>query len=126
MLHVAAQGDQASSLYCFKRLGVDINAQDDKGSTPLHWACYSHSEIALSYILAWEPELDKPDFEGQSCLHLAVKAVSMMKSNRLARFIMLRGADKDLKDKKGKTPIALIEEIEAEDDNDERLKADLR
>lgn len=39
---------------------------------------------------------------------------------------MLRGADKDLKDKKGKTPIALIEEIEAEDDNDERLKADLR
>jgi len=124
MLHVAAQGDQSSSLYCFKKLNVDINAQDDKGSTPLHWACYSHSEIALSYILAWKPLLDKPDFEGQTCLHLAVKAVSMMKNVRLARFIMLRGADKDITDKKGKTASDLIKDIE--DDDDDKLKNDLR
>lgn len=41
MLHVAAQGDTAPPLYLFKNLGLDLNAQDKRGSTPLHWACYS-------------------------------------------------------------------------------------
>ena len=53
MIHVAAQGDAAASLYLFRRLKVEINLQDERGSTPLHWACYSNSEIALSYLLAW-------------------------------------------------------------------------
>lgn len=58
MVHVAAQGDQAASLYYFKSQGVDINKQDKRGSTPLHWACYSQSEIALTYLLAWNPDLN--------------------------------------------------------------------
>ena len=58
MVHVAAQGDSASSLYLFKELGVDISARDKRGSTPLHWACYSQSEVALSYLLAWQPDLN--------------------------------------------------------------------
>lgn len=41
MLHVAAQGDTAPPLYLFKTLGLDINSKDKRGSTPLHWACYS-------------------------------------------------------------------------------------
>jgi len=40
MLHVAAQGDSASSLYFFKEMGLDINTADRRGSTPLHWACF--------------------------------------------------------------------------------------
>lgn len=55
---------------------------------------------------------------------MAVKAVSLMKSVRLTRFIMLRGANKDLKDKKGKTPSDLINDIE--DDDNDRLKNELR
>ena len=41
MLHVAAQGDQAPPLYLFKMMGLSINSVDNRGSTPLHWACYS-------------------------------------------------------------------------------------
>jgi len=55
MLHVAAQGDAANALYFFKEKGLDLDLRDARGSTPLHWACYSHSEIALSYILSWDP-----------------------------------------------------------------------
>lgn len=61
MVHVAAQGDQATTLYFFKSIGIDINKQDKRGSTPLHWACYSQSEIALTYLLAWSPDLNKQD-----------------------------------------------------------------
>ena len=58
LLHVAAQGDSAVSIHYFKSLNVDINKRDKRGSTPLHWACYANSEIALSYILSWKPDLD--------------------------------------------------------------------
>ena len=58
MLHVAAQGDAAPSLYIFKELGLNLNSCDKRGSTPLHWACFRQSEIALSYLLAWNPDLN--------------------------------------------------------------------
>mmetsp|Transcript_48182 Transcript_48182/g.65432 ORF Transcript_48182/g.65432 Transcript_48182/m.65432 type:complete len:100 (-) Transcript_48182:1300-1599(-) len=98
MLHVAAQGDAAPSLYYFRKLGVDLNKPDNRGSTPLHWACYSMSEIALSYILAWEPDMNACDIEGQTPLHLAVKSVASLESTRPVRFLLIRGADKEMKD----------------------------
>ena len=58
MLHVAAQGDSVPPLYLFKMLGLKLNKEDNRGSTPLHWACYSHSETALAYLLAWKLELN--------------------------------------------------------------------
>ena len=38
-----------------------INEQDNRGSTPLHWAVYSKAEYALSYTLAMEPDLEIAD-----------------------------------------------------------------
>ena len=59
VLHVAAQGDQPISLYFFKEKGIDINSKDNRNSTPMHWACYSRSEIALCYLLSWVKDLDE-------------------------------------------------------------------
>ena len=50
VMHVGAQGDQPISLYFFKEKGMDILSRDHRNSTPLHWACYSKSEIALCYL----------------------------------------------------------------------------
>jgi palmitoyltransferase ZDHHC13/17 len=59
VLHIAAQGDQALPLYYFHKVcGMDINLLDNRSSTPLHWACYSKSEIALNYLLTMNPNLD--------------------------------------------------------------------
>ena len=59
VLHIAAQGDQPAPLYYFSKIkGIDINCIDKRGSTPLHWACYSKSEFALCYILAFSPDLE--------------------------------------------------------------------
>lgn len=62
VLHVAAQGDQPCPLYYFvNEKQMDINIADNRGSTPLHWACYSKAEYALSYILAMGPNLELKD-----------------------------------------------------------------
>lgn len=58
VVHVAAQGDQPISIYFFKQIGLDLRSRDNRGSTPMHWACYSKSEIALVYLLSWVPFLD--------------------------------------------------------------------
>lgn len=114
MLHVAAQGDVAAPLYFFKEQGVDMNKQDHRGSTPLHWACYSNSEIALSYLLAWSPELNLRDNDGFTPLHLAVKSVDTVESTRPVRFLMIRGADKEVTDDEGRKPLDLVEAGEVE------------
>ena len=92
MMHVAAQGDSASSLYFFKELGLELDAPDKRGSTPLHWACFRQSEIALGYLLAWNPDLNKQDVEGMTPLHLAVKFVDQSENTRSVRLIVMRGA----------------------------------
>ena len=78
---------------------MKISAEDSKGSTALHWACYSNSEIALSYLLAWEPLLDVQDQDGFTPLHLAVKSVDTVESTRPVRFLLIRGADTSIRDK---------------------------
>lgn len=62
VLHIAAQGDQPTPLFYFVRIkGMSLDDVDNRGSTPLHWACYSKSEFALSYILAMNPNLESQD-----------------------------------------------------------------
>ena len=83
MLHVAAQGDSATTLYLFWLLGLDINAVDQRGSTPLIWASYSQAETVLQYIVNFSgPMLDIQDDHGNTALHFAVKTAENMESTR--------------------------------------------
>ena len=111
VLHVAAQGDQPISLYFFKQKGLDIKSKDNRSSTPMHWACYSKSEIALCYLLSWVHDLNEQDVEGLTPLHLAVKSVESLRSTRPVRSLLIRGASRDVRDKQGRKPIDLVEEI---------------
>ena len=62
VLHIASQGDAPCPLYYFAKIkNMNINEVDNRGSTPLHWACYSKAEYALSYILAMGPNLEARD-----------------------------------------------------------------
>jgi ankyrin repeat protein len=54
---------------------MDVNAVDQQLNTPLHWAMIEQSEIACSYLLAWKPNINKQDANGQTPLHLAVKTI---------------------------------------------------
>ena len=113
MLHVAAQGDMAPPLYLFSKLGLDINQTDNRGSTPLHWACYSQSEIAISYLLAWNPKLDIKDREGYTPLHLAVRSVDELESCRPVRSLLIKGARNDITDLKGRLPFDYVRDVKS-------------
>jgi len=53
VLHVSAQGDAPLPLwYYVKNVGMSLSDVDSRGSTPLHWACYSKSEFALLFIVS--------------------------------------------------------------------------
>jgi len=76
---------------------MSLDEVDNRGSTPLHWACYSKSEFALSYILAMNPNLETKDQAGFTPLHLAIKSVGELKSTRPVRALLLKGASRAAK-----------------------------
>jgi len=92
-------------------MGLDLRSKDHRGSTPIHWACYSKSEVSLIFLLAWVEVLDDQDVEGYTPLHLAVKSVETLLSTRPVRALLIRGAPRDIKDNKGRIPADLIQEI---------------
>jgi hypothetical protein len=89
---------------------MDINIKDNRMSTPLHWACYSKSEIALNYILSMQPDLNVQDAKGFTPLHLAVKSVESLKSTRPVRALLLKGADREARDNQGMRAVEVIGE----------------
>jgi palmitoyltransferase len=111
VLHISAQGDQPAPLYYFARIkDMDINDVDNRGTTPLHWACFSKSEFALSYILALNPNLEVQDWSGLTPLHLAIKSVGDLKSTRPVRALLLKGASRAATNKKGETCTQMIKD----------------
>ena len=95
-------------LVFFVEKGLDLNIKDNRNSTPLHWACYSKSEVALNYILAMDPLLEERDTSGYTPLHLAVKSVESLRSTRPVRALLLKGADRNAKDLQGLSPIEMV------------------
>lgn len=87
---------------------MDINIRDIKNSTPLHWACYTRSELAIGYILSMKPDIEAQDIQGFTPLHIAVPGVMNLGSTRSVKALLLRGANREAKDNKGKKPIDLI------------------
>ena len=87
---------------------MDINEADNRGSTPLHWACYSKAEFALSYILAMDPELELRDQNGLTPLHWAVRAVPDLQSTRSVRSLLLKGSSRQARNNSNQTPAEMI------------------
>jgi ankyrin repeat protein len=80
-----------------------------KGGTALHWAAYYGCEWAMNYLLAWESEgINHPDNEGLTPLHLG----SMSGNSRVVKRLLIKGADRNIKDNKGFLPSDIAKENE--------------
>lgn len=59
VLHISAQGDSPVTLYYFVNTHMmSIDSVDERGSTPLHWACYARAEFAINFLLAMNAQLE--------------------------------------------------------------------
>ena len=73
-------------------------------STPLHWAAFAGADLALSFIIAKNADVNIQDVKGLTPLHLAVKSSEEIRTTRLIRALLLKGADPSIKDHQGNLP----------------------
>ena len=95
---------------------LNINVRDRNFCTPLHWAVYVSSQISISYLLANpEIQINARDIWGQTPLHKAVRKGEL----RVIKQLIVKGADKDIKDQQDRTPMQLaIEQFDTDDEDD--------
>jgi palmitoyltransferase len=73
VIHMAAQGNNPATLVLFKeKYKLNIETYDNVNSSPMHWAVYMGSEIAIDYLASWNVSINKKDKDGFTPLHLAV------------------------------------------------------
>lgn len=111
MLHVAAQGDSPYSIAFFLRHSfLGINSIDRSGSTPLHWACISHSHAVVRFLLAWGADVERTDIVGYTPMHLALRDLELDNQKSFQTILLLKQykAPMLVLDNLGKTPIDYV------------------
>ena len=79
--------------------------------TPLHYACYNKCSNAIDLLLDLGSDFNAVDVDGKSVLSYAVCSGS----TRTVKKLLIRGADKSIKEIEGKTPYDLAKEKNNQD-----------
>ena len=91
--------------------GADVNARDDNGGTPLMEAVLKGDERSARALLDQGARLDDQLLDGDmTALHFAVLTVADPENLPVALLLLERGADPDIPDDEGRTP--LMEAVE--------------
>jgi len=107
VMHNSAQGNQPLAFIFFNQKFKTNPIEGNKdGSTPLHWACYTGSDIAFNFIIGFYEDINMQDNDGLTPLHLAV----ISERTEIVKKLLHKGADKNIRDKKGRTPKQLAKE----------------
>jgi ankyrin repeat protein len=64
--------------------------------------------MAVFYLCAWGADVNAQDIEGFTPLHIAVQVVNETESKRIIRTLVMRGANREIRDKNGKRPIDYV------------------
>ncbi len=89
-------------------VNFDLEAVDENGDTPLHYAVKNEDYDLLDIILSYVPDLDVENLEGDSALHLAVK----VGNSEIVRMLLDFGANSLVKDSRKRTPEKLAAELD--------------
>lgn len=81
------------------RLGADINALSDTGSTPVRSACFMTNLEVVQYLVENGADIQKSNFNGGTCLINSVQSVE------LCSYLISKGADVNAKDIQSKTAL---------------------
>jgi ankyrin repeat protein len=81
-------------------VGADVNAKDDHGETPLHWASQRGHVLVVIELLEHGADIESTSF-GRTPLHCACRKGHLAVVNEL----LSRGANTEEKDTQGDTPL---------------------
>lgn len=84
-------------------IGATAIHEDKRGCNGLHYAARIRNAGLLEKLLDLEVDVNKVDCHGRSPLHWAT--ASTMKSTKAIKILLKAGANKNIKDKSGKTPL---------------------
>lgn len=104
--HKAAYDDNNFVLtYLVEKAALNIDELDQKGNTPLHYACDHKAEYSPQWLFAFGAVINALNEDGNTPLHLLVKNSHKLDSPKLVREMIFKGADRDIRNKDGKTPM---------------------
>lgn len=104
-LWCAAVLGKVNVVKCLLRLGSNVNALSDTGSTPVRSACFmiadnsSETRNVVEFLVENGADINKPNFNGGTCLINAVQSVD------LCNYLIKKGADVNAKDIQNKTAL---------------------
>ena len=99
-IHVAARVGGLAKVKAFLKNGVDVNARDPDGYTPLQFAVQSGQEDVVELLIAKGADVNVEDDRGETPLHDA----AAKGHKEVAELLIAKGADIDAK-KPGYTPL---------------------
>ncbi|MDR4494900.1 MAG: ankyrin repeat domain-containing protein [Nitrospirales bacterium] len=103
-LHVAVIRNQKDVVDWLLAEGANIEARDSRGETPLHLATNKLNVPMMNLLLLKGANVNSQSQMGLTPLHLAVTD-GRPESLDVAKILLEKGADRDLKDSFGRTPI---------------------
>lgn len=93
---MAAQNNKVSTFIYFQGK-IDINAPDQKGNTPLHWAAYSGSEEVVSYLMAIDGVKINPQ---DSMRNTPLMLATAYGNTKIVRRLLIKGASRRIRNTK--------------------------
>ena len=104
LVHIASSnGFDSILVYLHCVLGLSFTETDNNGRTPLHLAALDSQTGTGLLLVVWSEDLDLQDIEGFTALHLSV----LSQSYKIARNLIIRGADQTIKDNKQETALTV-------------------
>lgn len=59
-------------VYLVEKMSFDINENDNRGTTPIHWAVYANNEQSVEYLIKKGAKVNVEDKSGITPLHMAL------------------------------------------------------
>lgn len=112
-LHIACEKENSGIVTSLISKGVDINAKNDDGNTPLHIAIMRNDSKAVSCILKCGKvvSINERNEKGFTPLHIACDNHSYRSDGMIInQLLSYRGIDVNLQDFKGRSPIIIAQE----------------
>ena len=100
-IHVAAMQGNLEAVKQHLTDGVDVNAKDEGGHTPLHWAALEGHKEVSELLIAKGADVIATNVNGWTALHGA----AMGGNKEIAERLITKGADVNAKNDGGETPL---------------------